>query len=336
VTTRPGARLRAVAARLLSEPAMERFVDPAVADLQHEHAQACRRGHCWRAAGVRGVGTLRLLQVIALLGARRALQTGWDRMFQPVRSTPAIVAGVTAFGVLTMTLIGVLFANVPFDLIGHRGDIRFAFLLIPATFVVSIPCGFALAAMTAVGRSAGLRQRFVLLVTAAALSGLSFVVLAAVTPHANQLFRVTIARHPLARGLNELTFDELRRLAHGNPVGIVPHDRPDWRDFIQPVDARAVLFAYYSRISLPLAPLTLFLFALALSNRRRATRMVTVLFVWASYLFWFTWLRDPLVALAAAPPALLAWMPNILVLVPTSLLAIGRFMSTSASSSTGM
>ena len=46
--TRPGARLRSWASRLLDPSTMERLIDPAIADLQHEHEEAVRRGLIWR------------------------------------------------------------------------------------------------------------------------------------------------------------------------------------------------------------------------------------------------------------------------------------------------
>ena len=43
--TRPGTRLRAMAARLFDAQTMERYVDPAVADLEAEYEDAAARGH---------------------------------------------------------------------------------------------------------------------------------------------------------------------------------------------------------------------------------------------------------------------------------------------------
>jgi hypothetical protein len=41
---RPGTRLRAIAERFCSSLAMERLIDPVIADLQWEHAAAIDRG----------------------------------------------------------------------------------------------------------------------------------------------------------------------------------------------------------------------------------------------------------------------------------------------------
>ena len=49
---RPGARLRALATRVLDPSGMERLVDPAIADMQHEHEEATRQGSSGAAAGL--------------------------------------------------------------------------------------------------------------------------------------------------------------------------------------------------------------------------------------------------------------------------------------------
>ena len=49
MTTRPGARLRAFAARVCSEAALRRWIDPVIAYLQYEHDELLRHGRRWRA-----------------------------------------------------------------------------------------------------------------------------------------------------------------------------------------------------------------------------------------------------------------------------------------------
>jgi hypothetical protein len=48
---RPGERLRALASRVCSARALERLIDPAIADLQSEHAQATVPGAAGADAG---------------------------------------------------------------------------------------------------------------------------------------------------------------------------------------------------------------------------------------------------------------------------------------------
>ena len=47
----PGVRLRVIASRLCGAQTMERVIDPLIADLQLEHAEAVTRGICGRAGG---------------------------------------------------------------------------------------------------------------------------------------------------------------------------------------------------------------------------------------------------------------------------------------------
>jgi lipopolysaccharide export LptBFGC system permease protein LptF len=91
------------------------------------------------------------------------------------------------------------------------------------------------------------------------------------------------------------------------------------------VDARAVLFAYHTRIAAALAPLVLCVFALSLSDRERRVRIVAVLCVWVVYLLWFTWF--PVATFRELPPSLLAWLPNILVFAPTLFFGASRYRS---------
>lgn len=318
MTTRPGARLRALAARLCTTGAMERFVDPAIADLQHEHESAVRQGDRWRARAIRWAGTARLLQVLCIVTARERAYGRARVLFLPIRSIPAVVAGTVAWAVVSGIAIVVMVGNVPI-----RPAVHFpllSFYLAPAAWAVSVPCGFALGVLIAVGRSTGARRRAAsLLATASLLSILSFGVLSVLTPTTNQLFRAAAFGQTAARGINELTLSELRRLADAprDAAGFVRHDRAQWADLLEPIDAREVLFAYYTRIAVALAPLLLCAFALALSNRSRVARTAGLLFVWTVYLFWFTWLRDPLLTFWAVSPSVLAWAPDIVVLVPT-------------------
>jgi lipopolysaccharide export LptBFGC system permease protein LptF len=50
---------------------MERLIDPAIADLQSEHAQAARAGRTWRGRWIRVAGTLAFWKVMGLHAAAR-------------------------------------------------------------------------------------------------------------------------------------------------------------------------------------------------------------------------------------------------------------------------
>ena len=58
----PGLWLRAAAARLCDTKAMNQLIDPIVADLQYEHAEARRAGAIWRSRRIRLAGGLRAVR----------------------------------------------------------------------------------------------------------------------------------------------------------------------------------------------------------------------------------------------------------------------------------
>ena len=62
--TRPGDRLQAFAAGWCSPDTMTRLIDPLIADLRHEHAEAVSRGRVWKS---------RLIQVAAWLAFLKVL-----------------------------------------------------------------------------------------------------------------------------------------------------------------------------------------------------------------------------------------------------------------------
>jgi hypothetical protein len=61
--TRPGERLRRIAALVVSQRCIERLIDPIVADMQTEYDQAWRAGRWWRASLVPIAGSTAQLAV---------------------------------------------------------------------------------------------------------------------------------------------------------------------------------------------------------------------------------------------------------------------------------
>ena len=73
--TRPGTRLRAIAARLFDAQTMERYVDPAVTDLQTEYEETVQRGRRRERARVFVAGYIGVIQVISIQGGLKAIDT---------------------------------------------------------------------------------------------------------------------------------------------------------------------------------------------------------------------------------------------------------------------
>ena len=70
--TRPGARLRSLARRFCDPATMERLIDPAIADLQCEHAEATRAGDRWRGRWAFASPATSRFWKVAAIGASRA------------------------------------------------------------------------------------------------------------------------------------------------------------------------------------------------------------------------------------------------------------------------
>ena len=77
--TRPGDRLRALAARWCRETTMARVIDPGVADLQKEYGEAITCGRVWKSQWIRIAGYVALIKVIACCIWEGTMQShdGW-------------------------------------------------------------------------------------------------------------------------------------------------------------------------------------------------------------------------------------------------------------------
>ena len=290
MTGRPGITLRRVAAQLLPPATVERFIDPAVADLQHEYFEALTHTR-WPARAIRITGTLRLLQVIALLSGQYGLQRGWDRLSHPYAATNvmtdrtmATVGSLTAPLAIGMTMavsaMAIRYRTYP----GAELQIV-AFALLAAFGAGAIQFGFAMALLSAATRRTTARRLKI-----AGLLSMSVLFSAASV-------RIIGATLPLP--------------SHLAAVGA----------FIQPEDARSMLFAYGTRIAAGLAPLLLCVFALALARRYRvAVAFPAAVAVLVAYVVWFTWLRQPLIA-SSLPVALAVWAPDAAIILSTLLVA---------------
>lgn len=122
MTTRPGARLRAFAARVCSEAALRRWIDPVIADLQYEHAELLRHGRRWRARWARIAACLRILQLVAI-------HDGGSRGF-------ALIASAAMITMLTAVLVLAILSNTPGT---PASPLLLAAYLLPATLPLTVP-----------------------------------------------------------------------------------------------------------------------------------------------------------------------------------------------------
>ncbi|MEX2271229.1 MAG: ABC transporter permease [Vicinamibacterales bacterium] len=98
----PGSRLRAIAARPFAAETMARLVDPAIADLQAEYAEASRRGPRWRRTAIRIRG---LIALVTMLAAHTIHRVSLQGVSLDVRLALRLLVkhmGLTLVGVVAM------------------------------------------------------------------------------------------------------------------------------------------------------------------------------------------------------------------------------------------
>jgi hypothetical protein len=296
--TRPGARLRSWATRLLDPSTMERLIDPMIADLQCEHAEAVRHGRLWRARWVRVVSGIAFCKVAALA------------VFASDRhAARAIIVGLSTATLLTALAICVVLANTPAT-IDTRGNMVWLILyLVPQAFAISVPVCMALGLFVWIrGEGADPSTRR----TVFWLTGLAVMLAVAntgwITPAANIAYRNVVGRGATFRGANELTFVELgRRVYQGSPRTALDGPLP-------------MAFWLNARLALTIAPILLC--ALALAGATTLRRRSGVVIVWTTVaVFAGCYLLFPADDIAIlmrwVPAAAIAWIPNLIVALAT-------------------
>jgi lipopolysaccharide export LptBFGC system permease protein LptF len=293
---RPGDRLRALATQVFDEDTMERLVDPVIADLQTEYAEASRAGQVWRRRWVSLGGYIAFAKVSV----------------RPLRVFLTVMSAVTLLMMVPPYLQSARFMTFA----------RLLYLL-PQALVIAVP--FAL--MIALGWSRPVRRsrQWLRAMIAAGVicSAFCFVTLAWWTPAANQAFRVSMAREFGAsfppRGLPELTIGELRREMNSpTPVDASLRERI----------THELTFTYYMHWALPCASLSFALLMIALHRRgvRRRWLLLSVLpIVFGYYVLLFVGrfyaIGGGISELTASAAA---WMPNaIMILIASAIFALG-------------
>jgi hypothetical protein len=246
-----GQLLRRLAARVCDERTMSRVIDPAVADLQHEHAEA-RRAGVWPSRSVLAsyVGVWKALGY----GAVRSLLRGWPTRFMNDGSLVgrtallAIAVGLAITVLLTLPPLVATTAHAD-----HANEWLMFLYLSPQAVAISIPIGLSLAVMYTM-RESPLTLRLVgpMAALAALASCLTLIVLDWMVPAANQAFFELTAGGQIAqgtRGMNDVGLAELARRSD-------PHS----------------LHALHVRLSLVVATLTLTGLALGLTSLLRPCR----------------------------------------------------------------
>jgi len=320
--TRPGVRVRALAARWCSAKTMERLIDPAIADLQVEYEDALRQGSRWRARRAWIAGHWALVTAVA-----------WHAASVMARSLSAltvddwrIVIRTSAFALLASGLFVVALSAPPvLHELSRVGTDSWPLVpyMLPQTVPFAIPLGIPFAIVIGAKRrgiSQGLRALVLLLAVLASVA--SFASLSWLLPAAGQAYRVAVAQQAsagsravwISRGPNEMTLAELR--------DAVVVKRQQGELFALRNAVWRLELTYHRRFALASAPLVLAIVALAvvhrLGDRQKLAIWVNCSAVTAYWLFMYAAERSH------AAPAIVAWAPTVTILALT--MAIARLV----------
>jgi hypothetical protein len=250
--TVPGTLLRRVAAHLVSERTMESVIIPGVADLQHE-ATLARTKPALGLAFVLARGYVAIGSALVVWAASwpgRSLREDWLQPDAPGPRLVRVLLPRAAVATAVCTLL-ICESTIPF---AHRAaDPWMLVLVLPSAAAVTVPIGFLLGLVLAVGRLTSLfgftpNRWFGSAMGLSVVAFLvTFIVFAWVTPGANQAYRQRVytwisgrqqtdgrggetpraASSPrsLVRGSRELSLSELgARIEEGLPAaGTVRH-----------------------------------------------------------------------------------------------------------------
>jgi hypothetical protein len=300
--THPGERLRALAARLFDRSTNKRLIDPVIADLQFEHAEALRDGRVWRSRWIAITGWIAFWKV----AVHAWVETQW-------RAARAVAIALSAAMLLTASAVLVVLANTPATA-GSQGKMAWMILyLLPQALAVSLPICLSLGLFVwlraeRVERS---QQGAVLVLMRLALL-LGVVNTGWIAPAANNAYRNIVAGRATMRGANELTFIELgSRVYQESPGARIDGPLP-------------MTFWMNARLALAIAPLLLGVLALvgASTQRRRSGVIVvlTTLTVFAGCYLLFPE-SDIAMLMRWLPAIAIAWIPDAIVAVAIVTLA---------------
>ena len=297
--TRPGDRLRRIAAVVCAPETMERLVEPIVADLQAECAASAAHG-AWR---TRWLVWRSYAAFWKALGLHCIMST-----FQPSRSdSNGSLGRILGFSLVALTLMTALLIAPPMlDVTyfrwadGPLDELRLILLLVPQALPLSIPSGICVGIVCAMrGRRGTVRQVAAVLTIAAVATFAVWTMLEWGVPWGNQAFRELAAARlgdgrpvHLEPGLNELG---LSRLSQRTDAPAVQHTRL----------LRALCFAT--------VPLALFSLGLARVVRRVA---VAILFSFTAIAIYWAIMASIDAALRAGHfGGAGAWVGNILFML---------------------
>jgi hypothetical protein len=284
---------------------MERLIDPVIADLQCEHAEAMRHGRLWRARWVRVASVIAFCKVAALA------------VFASHRhGARAIAVALSVAAPLTALAICAVLASTAATIHSRANMAWLVLYLVPQALTITLPVCLALGLfvwLRGEGAEPSTRRTVLWLMRLALL--LAVANTGWITPAANTAFRNVNAGAEMARGPNELTFIELgQRMYREGPA--TPLDGP-----------LPMAFWLNARLALVFAPVLLCVLALTgASARHRRSAAVIVLTTLTVFVGCYVLIPDYDVAALMhwLPAAAIAWIPNGLTMIATLSIATNQ------------
>lgn len=310
-------RVRTLLARGFPPAAMERRIEPALADWSHEYLRAVDRGARWRARWVLVSGATSVLKVIGLVAIDRTIQA----CVRPDAATRAATRTSLPIFVAVVSLATAVFAWLPFNTTPTypARSSQDLLLLIPQALPLAIPLGLLASIVVGLHRRLSGNAAIAVLTGALMCSVVSFTTVAWLAPATNQVYRTRVVGYEPAKGDNELTLGEVQAQVEAI------------RAFDPAAPARRLSVNFHMRWAYAWAPLVAALFGLAAARRvrRPPTRAILALVACVGWLLlvragaYFAYRGD-------LAPLLGAWLPNLTFIV-AALLASSRAPRSAAS-----
>jgi hypothetical protein len=304
----PGRMLHRIAARTCCATTLERIVEPAIADLQKEYAEAAAAGRV-KYVWVLARGYLAIIEVIGMCALDLPVASDADRR---------AIARTIAFAVALTTMFTAFLMLPPMTVVD--GSISEVFLvgLIPQAVPLAIPLGLTFGIAFGMARRSEPTRTITKVILMCAFIGslVSFATMGWIMPAANQAWRESVARTrgitgQLLKGPSEMTLSELKRAEAIASAGDVRQ-------------ADAYAWSFHLRFALSGASVVLACFLLATAGTSAAARgfisLGACLAYWA-LIYTGEWLA---VYHAIVPAIAGAWLPNLILTAFAILIACSR------------
>jgi hypothetical protein len=318
---RPGDRLRVFAAGWCCHDTMTRLIDPLIADLQLEYADAVRRGQRWRSRLVHIGAWVAFFKVIAICTWTSEL--AWHRWTADERRM--LVRTLTFSAGLIIAVTALLELTPMMNAAQSWRSARKWLYLLPQALPLAVAIGALGIVFGVGGRAFSRRVTAGLVLLALTVSVASLIDLGWIVPAANQEFRMAVAgRADVLKGASELTLSELRReidTVQRNESGLAYWYSTTWEGHV-----RELAFNYHNRWALSFSPLVFALLALSIAAGGAFKRwMLAVAACGALFSYYqLLYAGRELVLSGRIPAYVAAWFPNAVFTVLTAFLILRR------------